>query len=336
MKKYKFILNLLTAFLFSLALGGVFFSAIDAHQLFSPFIAKIIGSSVSALSFGIGFFDFTPYGAIFMSYVKVNVLKPGDNKGKGGDKKDTITIFDIDDVLTWPARDSKGILITDNIVMKAGAYMVKLYGTAESIKLNSDSDGETDAKGILQMLELSHPGSSKEIREFRSYWMNRNIACIVERFSDGSKDLGGEPAAPLQMVFKHEDDKDKNKTIFTFKSTNKGNDIAVYEGTMTYDTVTGTIAANATTVDLTNGEGRYQTTTGTAASATITTCTGAVDGLVFTLIGSGGANPTQITKANDFILKNGVTWSGLASAEITFKAIKSDTAAWKFIELSRK
>jgi hypothetical protein len=336
MKNLKYRLNLVTALLFAILLGCVFSFAIESHQLFQPFIAKIIGGSVSALSFGVSLFDFTPYGAMFMSYVKVNVLKPGDNKGKGGDKKDTITIFDIDDVLSWPQRDAKGIIITDNIVMKDGSYMVKIYGTAETIKLLSDSEGETDAKGILQTLELSHPGSSVEIREFRSYWMNRNIGCIVEKFSDGKKDLGGEPAAPLQMVFKAEDSKDKNSTVFTFKSTNKGNDIADYQGTMTYDTVTGTIAANATSIDLVNGEGRYQTTSGTAAAATITTCSNAADGMLFTLIGSGGTYPTTITKANDFVLKNGVSWSGLAGAEITFRAYKSDTAAWKFFEQSRK
>jgi len=53
-------------------------------------------------------------------------------------------------------------------------------------------------------------------------------------------------------------------------------------------------------------------------------------------VGSGGTYPTTITKENDFLLANGTTWTALAGSEITFQAFKSDTDAWKFLELSRK
>jgi hypothetical protein len=336
MKKYKFILQLLTALFFSLLLGSVFATAMANFQLYSPMFVKTFGICIAAFSFGISLVDFSPHGAIFMSYVKASVYKPGDNKGKGGDKKDKLILFDWDDVLTVPARDSKGIVITGNFAFNPGAYMVELYVTPESYKKNAKAEGETDAKGIMQQLDVTHPGDSVDIREFRSYWMNRNVGVIIQKCSDGTKDLLGAPCAPLQMVFDANDDKDKNNSAFTFKSALKGPDIADYQGTLTFDTLTGTVAANATTVDLTNGEGRYQLTTGAAAIATITTCSNAVDGMVFTLIGSGGTYPSNITKANDFVLSNGTTWSGIAGAEITFKAFKSDAAAWKFIELSRK
>lgn len=267
-------------------------------------------------------------------YAKVNVQKPGDNKGVGGDKKDKVIIFDFDDVATMPARDDAGIVITGDIVMSPGAYMVKIYATQSSIKAGADSEGDPDAKGILHSVEFEHPGDSQEIREFRANWMNKNIGIVIERCSTTKKNLYGTPCSPLQMVFKAEDDKDKNKTTFTFKSTQKGPDVADYQGTLTLSEVTDTVAANATSIDLAAGEGRYQLTDGTSAAATITTCTNAVDGGRYTLVGSGGSHPS--TLSTDFVLKNGTAWTALSGAEITVQAFKSGASAWKFFELSRK
>ncbi|MEI7723463.1 MAG: hypothetical protein WCK09_00305 [Bacteroidota bacterium] len=268
-------------------------------------------------------------------YVKVDVSKPGDNKGVGGDKKATVTIFDWDDVASMPARNASGIVITGNITLNAGAYMSKLYATQSTIKAGADSEGDPDAKGIMQSVEFEHPGDSQAIREFRANWMNKNIGIIIERCSSVQKNQYGTPCSPLQMVFKAEDDKDKNKTTFTFKSINKGPDVADYQGTMTYSTVLATIAADAATVNLVTGSGRYALTSGVAAAATITTCSNAVDGMSFTLVGSGGAFPSEIT-GDDFVLSSGTAWTAIAGAEITFKAFKSGASAWKFFELSRK
>ncbi len=269
-----------------------------------------------------------------MTYVKVDIAKPGDNKGVGGDKKDKIVLIDVDDVATMPSRDANGIVITGNIVMNSGAYMVKLYGTQNTIKAGADSEGDPDAKGITQTVEFEHPGDSQEIREFRANWMNKNVMIVIERCSTSKKNLYGTPCAPLQMVFKSEDDKDKNKTTFTFKSTQKGPDVADYQGTLTLTAVVATVAANATSVTLAGG-GRYQLTTGSAAIATITTCSNAVDGEVFTLIGSGGTYPSAIS-GTDFLLAEGTAWSAIAGAEITFKTFKNGASTYKFIELSRK
>jgi hypothetical protein len=268
-------------------------------------------------------------------YAKVNVAKPGDNKGVGGDKKDKIIIFDWDDVKTNPSRDESGIVIAGNLVMNDGAYAVTVYATQSTVKAGADSEGDPDAKGIIQNVEFDHPGDSVEIREFRANWMNKNIGIIVERCSSTKKNLYGTPCSPLQMVFKSEDDKDKNKTTFTFKSTQKGPDVADYLGTVTFSAVTGTVAANATSVDLAAGQGEYQLTTGSAAIATITTCTNPVSGGKYTFLGSGGTYPSKIA-GTDFVLSNGTEWSAIAGARITFQAFKSGANAWKFFELSRQ
>ena len=158
-----------------------------------------------------------------MTYVKVDIAKPG-NVGIGGDKKDKIILIDVDDIATMPARDASGIVITGNIAMNSGAYMVKLYGTQNTIKASSDSEGDPDAKGVTQTVEFEHPGDSQDIREFRANWMNKNVMIIIERCSSSKKNLYGNPCAPLQMVFKGEDDKSLPISRYlSGKSLDRGN-----------------------------------------------------------------------------------------------------------------
>jgi hypothetical protein len=272
-----------------------------------------------------------------MSYVKLSVSKPGSNQGVGGNKKDKITVFDFDDVQSpFPSRDSKGIVIDDNINFKAGAYAVQVYATLHTIKSNPKSEGDPDNKGAIQSVAFDHPGDEIAILEFRANWQNRNVGIVVERCSDGRKMQYGSPCAPLQMQWEQTDDKDKNSTTFTFTSSQKGPDVAVYNGTITMDTVAGTVAADATSIDLANGPGEYQMTDGTASAVSVTDCTNAVDNMTFTLLGSGGTHPSSIAAAaTSFLLRNGTTWTAIAGSRITFKAIKDGASSYKYIELSR-
>lgn len=269
-------------------------------------------------------------------YVKTDVAKPGDNKGVGGNKKGRIIIFDMDDVLSYPARNADGITVESNFGMKVGTYMVSLYATQSTIKTGSDAEGDPDAKGIIQNLEFDHPGNSVEIRAFRQYWMNRNVGAIVETCDGTGKEQLGTPCAPLQLVFKYESTKDKSVTSMTFKSTQKGPDIAEYNGNMTFDIVTGTFFGLATAVDLTNGEGIYQLTDNPAVSVAFSELTNVVNGQVFTLLGSGGSFPSTIAPCPSFIMANGTSWTALAGASITFKVFKNGAATFAAIEVSRK
>lgn len=272
-----------------------------------------------------------------MTYVKVSVPKPGNNKGVGGDKKSMITFMDLDDILTFPSRDAAGVVITDNIVMNESAYAIKVYATTTSIKITHETEGDEDARGVMQTLEFSHPGDEDEIEEFITNWMNRDIIAVVENCSTGKKKLLGTQCAPLQFSVSSEDSKDMNKSTLTLTSKQKSAYRAAnYQGTITYATVTGTEDADATTVDVAAGEGRYQLTDGSAAAATITSLDNAEDGKVYTLLGSGGDNPSVIEDGEDFLLASGTAWTALAGAEITFKAFKDGAASFKFYELSRK
>lgn len=270
-----------------------------------------------------------------MTYVKATVGKPGNNMGAGGNKKDKITLFDWDDVLTAPSRDSKGIVITDNIVFKPNAYMITVYGTQDTIKFSSTVEGDPDKEGIIQELSFEHPGDEIAIREFRANWMSRNIGAFVERCSNTKKNLFGTPCAPLRLQFKMEDDKDKSTTTFTLKSSQKGPDYADYQGTFTFDTVKATVAAGTLNVNVAAGEGKYQLTSSVSELELIENIINPVDGGIYTLLGSGGAYPIGINTSDNFRLHNGIGWNALAGSTITFKAFKYTDVAYTFIELSR-
>jgi len=206
----------------------------------------------------------------------------------------------------------------------------------DKIKSGSTSEGEIDAEGFIHALEFDHPGNAVEIREFKTNWIGCSIGAIVQYCNSSKKDLFGTPCSPLRMQTKWEDTKDKNSTVISLKQASKCEyEVADYQGTLTFDNPVDTVAADATSVNLAAGEGRYQLTDGTSAPATITTCSNAVDGMVVTLLGSGGTHPSSIG-GTDFLLSCGTAWTALSGAEITFKAFKSGSSAWKFIELSRK
>jgi len=268
-------------------------------------------------------------------YTNVSVAKPGKNAGTGGDKKDKIVIFDWADVPNPPARDSKGVVISDNIVFSPGAFMITLYAIQHTIEASHKEEGDPDKQGYTQTVKFEHPGDSVEIAEFDTNWQSRNIGIIIQSCSTNRKKLYGSPCAPLQKVSEAVSNKDSKATTFTFTSSQKGPIEAEYTGTMSFDTVKGTAAAGAVTVDVAAGEGQYQLTTGVAAAAALTGLTNPVEGNTYTLLGSGGAYPSTIAAAGNWLLKSGTAWTALAGASITFKAFKDGAATYKFLEVSR-
>lgn len=268
-----------------------------------------------------------------MTYSKINITK-GENAGAGSDIKGKAYIVDITDVISGFERDADGITISGNLVLKSGAVMQTVEFTKNTLKNTSKSEGDVDAKGTIQGCEFEHPGNTVAIRAFRRFWMNKDIVIIYEH-CDPTKndDLYGSICSPMQMNYDANEDKDKNNTKFTFVSTNKGPEVAVYLGTKTVgsDTV---VAADTVTIDVTNGPGRYQLTTNTAAK-TLLGLSNMVHNGVYTLIGSGGTYPASIPSGGLWILKDGSSWSGISGSSITFRGYKNGASTWNFIEQSR-
>lgn len=330
--KTRFIFSICLSLLLSSIFAPIMTNAMDIHLMVNSLdIAPVIATTITFIS---AFIPLSPAGSL-MLYINTTVLRPGTNKGVGGDKKNMIVVFDWDEVASGYTRDDKGIVITGPLVMKAGCYMIEVYGTIEKLEGGAKSDGSTDNKAIKQSYKLSHPGDEQEILEFRYNWLNKNIGIIDRKCSSAKMLLYGSPCAPLQLTFDYKNSNDSNFTEFTLESVIKGPDIAIYEGTLTLETVTDTVAADAVDVDLTNGAGRYQLTDGTTVPAALATISNAVDGLVFTLLGSGGAHPSTIAAGTTFLLRNGTAWTALSNSTITFKVFKDGATTYKAIEVSR-
>ena len=60
-----------------------------------------------------------------MSYIKVNVNKPGANAGTGIKPKAAITFIDVEDISSFPARDENGVLIESPIVISIPCGSIK-------------------------------------------------------------------------------------------------------------------------------------------------------------------------------------------------------------------
>lgn len=271
-----------------------------------------------------------------MSYSKVNVLKPSGMPGVGGNMKALISVIDLDDIYhAGLARDSKGIVIAGPIVFKSGRYAIQIEATQSTIKTGEEVTGEDDAEGINQSVEFSHPGDSVAIREFLYNWIGKNCIVVIEKCGDGTKKLFGSPCAPLKLTYKGEVDKAKNGQAITFKSAQVGPAIANFTGTLTYDGVNATVAADSTTISVALGNGEYQLTDGTSSAAAITNLTDAVNGGIYTLLGSGGSHPSTISAGGNFILASGAAWTALDGASITFEAYKDGSSTFSFIEVNR-
>lgn len=270
-------------------------------------------------------------------YVDVTVGRPTNKSaGVGSKKKDMIVFFDPYDVLTWPDRDSKGVLITDDIVMKPGKYMIQVYGTITTQNRGSNTEGDPDQTGVMHNFAFSHPGDDLEIEEFKQNWLNRDICIISEKCGSTRKRLFGEPCNPLRMQVESVDNNESNTGAFTFASIQKGDKVpAVYEGQISLADVKGTFAADDATPSVAAGPGEYQLQSGSASVVPITALDDPADGELYTLLGSGGTYPPTISAGGNFLLKNGTTWSAISGARITFKVFKDGASSFKFIEQFR-
>lgn len=163
-------------------------------------------------------------------YVKASVPRPAGNPGLGILPKDLIAVFDLDDILTFPARDESGVVIADDIILKEGCHPIGIYQTHGTIEMASNSDGETDAEGFKPSVKFKHPGNTKELREFKTNWLGKKCV-VVARYCNGKpSDIIGSPCNPCKLSVAYTGSSESNSNEITFEQISKGSDIGIYEG----------------------------------------------------------------------------------------------------------
>lgn len=262
------------------------------------------------------------------------------NKASGAPRgKDTeIVIFRWDQITSNNGRDARGVMITGNYAFGAGMYATQVYATSSSISLPRGIEGDEDKTAYSQVPEFAHPGSPLEIEELQFDLMNKPLGVAVRVGAcDGETPyykVYGSKCNPLRLIVEGQDDNEGVMDIMRFEMSRPSSvPPGRYTGTFTLDTAT-VVAADATAVDVSGGNGEYQLTDNTGATE-ITNLSNAVNGGKYTLIGSGGSNPATLDADGAFILLEDAAWQGIAGARITLMAFDHGANGFKFIEHSR-
>lgn len=266
-----------------------------------------------------------------MTYVKASVRRPAGNPGNGIQPKDQLVIYDVDDILSFPPRNDAGVVIEEDIVMKAGRYAIGIYLTPGTAEISSNSDGETGRRKAIRLpLSSIIPVTNQEIREFKTNWLSKKCIVVLRYCSGKPADLIGTPCNPCKLSVSYTGSNESNTNELTFTQISKGDDIAIYRGTDTLEEPVAVVEAEATDIDY-QTDGQYQLSAGAAKIAGVT---GGSHGSVITLMGCSGVAPT-VEKGGNFLLKGGKTFTASEGSQLTLRAFNDGSEAMKWIEQSR-
>jgi hypothetical protein len=145
-----------------------------------------------------------------------NVSLPKRN-GSPVPKDPNVIVIDCDDVLTWPARNAGGVLISGDIVLKPGATAIAMYATPSTISRSDASDGDPDAEGFMQTFACERPGDDLEYNEFIQKHIGSNLILISTECSDSTGTrMHGTKCNPMKLKYTGTDNKDAKKSALEF------------------------------------------------------------------------------------------------------------------------
>lgn len=268
-------------------------------------------------------------------YIPVNIVKKGS--GAAAPKDPNVTFIATKDILTWPARDSKEVLMVGNFVLKPNPKMVSVYLTPSKTKAGYESDGDEDAISIKPKFEGEHPGDELEINEFIAAWMGEPCIIISGSCQDPFRKVTGTKCAPVQLKPAGQDDNDARKHMLVFEAFAKTKWLpGHYRGDIPTITPFAVPLVTAVAVNSANGYLYKLPSLAVTASIAFTELT-LNHGDIITLIGGGGVDPaTLATGVTDkkAILKDGTNWVALENAVINLQVFKNGALTF-LVELSR-
>jgi hypothetical protein len=272
-------------------------------------------------------------------YIPTTVPKPGGiSPGSAAAKDPNITIVNVEDILFFPPRDSKGILHLGDFVMKDNARMIQYYATKSKISSPYESDGDEDSINIKQSIETQHPGNKKEIRELIQNWLGKNVIVFTGSCSEPELEVIGTKCAPLQLRPSKQDNNDGRFHMLKWEAFATSQFLpGMYTGNLALAAPYAVAAVDAVPLLKANG-GQYK------LPALAVTDVIEVDGIDLdhgqnvALIGGGGVAPATLASAVSgdvtVILAGGTTWVGLAGAVINLEVFIAGGTTY-LIERSR-
>lgn len=263
-------------------------------------------------------------------YIKQSVPRAAGNPGLGIQNRDSLTLIDVEDISFMPSPDDKGVVISEDIILKPNRYATTIYMTPGTVEVTSAAEGDTDQIGFTPQVKFNHPGNEQPVREFKANSLNRKFIIIVRYCSGKPADLIGSICNPCKMTPSYTGNNEANTNEFTFAQISKGNDIAIYTGTVPEEEPVAVVESGKSKVEFV-AEGQYQLSAG---EATITEIDGGSHGAVITLLGTSGVSPTVTHTAAKILLRGAKTFTATEGSQLTLRAFEvADGVIW--IEQSR-
>lgn len=257
-----------------------------------------------------------------MTYIPKSVLKPRGNKSPGASapKEPNVTIVDVDDILVFPQRDGKGVLMVGSFVMKPNATMIQVYMTPSKSKASFESEGDEDAQQFKHKFEGEHPGNELEISEFVQNFTGRNVIVIYGSCSDNFRKVLGSKCAPLQLKPSLQDDNDARKHMLVFEQAAASGYVpGHYVGEIVLE---APFLAGGLELSISNETLMTQLPASEIATDITVTAINADTDKIVSLIGGGGATPATLEPSTNVLLKGGANWTALDGAVIHFKVFE--------------
>ena len=266
-----------------------------------------------------------------MTYIKQSVKRAPGNPGIGIKTRDALTLIDVDDIAYMPARDDKGVVIPEDIILKPDRYGYTIYMTPGTVEVTSAAEGDTDQIGFIPQVKFNHPGNEQPVREFKANSLNRKFIIIVRYCSGKPADIIGDICNPCKMTPSYTGNNEGNTNEFTFAQITKGDDIGIYLGTVPEEEPVAVVEASVKTVNFV-AEGQYQLSDGTAV---IDKIEGGSHGAVITLLGTSGTAPTVAHTPDAIFLKGGKVFTATEGSQLTLRAFEVAGGEIIWIEQSR-
>lgn len=315
--------QIMKKFLFSvIALLSVVFvaSAVENFQNMDQFdLVELIGGTGTGV-----------YAITVMTSIPVG--DPDESKPTLAYKLWLLRIQDEADMDNFPS--ASGVTLP-NVPALSGKYWHYIDCDENSIKSNAASEGEV-APNLLLEVTSNVLGLSDALLQFLYDNNGGKFIIVWEHCATAKKWIAGSPCSGMKLnVTKLGTDDNFTGASLSFKSSCPDPFLRYTGNTPTL--APATVAQDATAIPLTSNPA-YQLTDGSAAAVNITSFSGASAAdhdRVITIHGSGGTYPSTIDDDDDFVLKDGTTWTALAGAKLNVRVFKDGAATYKYVEVSR-
>lgn len=170
-----------------------------------------------------------------MSNFRLNARKPKGGAGLPTSKAE-LYLLHVEDIVQMPLKDSKGVLTSGDIVIKAARRFHVLYLTPTTQKHSRKTDGDVDSRGWKQSISGNYPGDSLEVNEFVKNNLNQGFVIVKKSCESELMKIYGSKDNPLYFTGTYTDDEKMSGYELTFEQQFKSDTpVLFYSGNILMD-----------------------------------------------------------------------------------------------------